>query len=570
MVGEAYVTLAKYEKALEHQKWFLKLAKDANDKVEQQRAWASIGRAQMLFAESKGEEGEEKIREEALAASKNAFHKSLAIATTELNDLRKRDLMEMKARLMLNLGLVHDLQGQPEEALKKIEKAAELCQANELYEDHCRCLESLGPLKHRQGDSAAALDCLGRALKIAKRMPAEERSALTCDILVAQSEVFLTMGDFSAAKHALQKAYNLGPKDEGVKVAIEKNLKIAVAVLRIEKQLQEVNEDEYYGRKKLFENIADCACEVKAYTTAINYYKKMLECSEILGDAGKDLSAPLFSLGQTYKDNKQYTEAIEYFERDNEVWVNNPEEACKSLQELASVYKLQGNEDEQLNTLERARVQALLAGSKTLQLAVLREIASHHRSRGNSAAADEVDDEILELRRMGDDSEGMSSQDICSSQEQGATNAWESVDISDLSPDNSESDSEMQQVQPTRLRQRNQFRITKNEKGETALHTACIHGKIDQVQKLLDARHPVNSRDNAGWTPLHEAANHGFKDIVEILLEHGANISDRGGVECDGLTPLHDAASNGCMDVMELLLDKGADVTARTYKKPDS
>jgi hypothetical protein len=58
------------------------LAKKANDKVEQQRAWASIGRAQICIAESKGEEGDEQLRKEALSAARNALVRSLAIATT--------------------------------------------------------------------------------------------------------------------------------------------------------------------------------------------------------------------------------------------------------------------------------------------------------------------------------------------------------------------------------------------------------------------------------------------------------------------------------------------------------
>jgi hypothetical protein len=44
-----------------------------------------------------------------------------------------------------------------------------------------------------------------------------------------------------------------------------------------------------------------------------------------------------------------------------------------------------------------------------------------------------VDNDILELRSNISDSEGMSSQDISSSQEQGAAEIWESVNISDLS-----------------------------------------------------------------------------------------------------------------------------------------
>lgn len=66
---------------------------------------------------------------------------------------------------------------------------------------------------------------------------------------------------------------------------------------------------------------------------------------------------------------------------------------------------------------------------------------------------------------------------------------------------------------------------------------------------------------------MHEASNHGQVEAVRILIEHGANIEDRGGgSSCEGLTPLLDAANNGQLEVIMLLLDKGASPLARTNK----
>lgn len=107
--------------------------------------------------------------------------------------------------------------------------------------------------------------------------------------------------------------------------------------------------------------------------------------------------------------------------------------------------------------------------------------------------------------------------------------------------------------------------------------------------------HPVNLRDYCGWTPLHEACNYGhqgtafcrfnmvlwiyssserlrsvsfffFPEIVALLLEHGANINDPGGRDCDGVTPLHDTLNCGHFHVARLLVQKGASVTARNGK----
>ncbi|KAJ8302572.1 hypothetical protein KUTeg_018968 [Tegillarca granosa] len=107
------------------------------------------------------------------------------------------------------------------------------------------------------------------------------------------------------------------------------------------------------------------------------------------------------------------------------------------------------------------------------------------------------------------------------------------------------------------------FKFQRNEKGETPLHRACIEGNLKKVKKFIEQGHPVNTRDYCGWTPLHEAANHDFYDIVVILLDHGADINDRGGKDCGGVTPLIDAANCGNLEIMDLLITRGANIIAK-------
>ena len=70
----------------------------------------------------------------------------------------------------------------------------------------------------------------------------------------------------------------------------------------------------------------------------------------------------------------------------------------------------------------------------------------------------------------------------------------------------------------------------------------------------------VHTRDHCGWTPLHEACNHGFLDLARLLLDHGAQVDDPGGENCDLTTPLMDAAMNGHEEVVELLVNHGANL----------
>ncbi|XP_046575490.1 ankyrin repeat domain-containing protein 11-like [Haliotis rubra] len=95
----------------------------------------------------------------------------------------------------------------------------------------------------------------------------------------------------------------------------------------------------------------------------------------------------------------------------------------------------------------------------------------------------------------------------------------------------------------------------RNDRGETALHTAAKRGDVKQTKRLIKAGANVNVKDYAGWTPLHEACNQGMLSVAKQLLKAGANVNVQG---FDDDTPLHDAAVNGHPKLVELLLKHGA------------
>lgn len=75
MIGEVFMMMEKYDDALRHSENYLKLAKQENDFVELQRAYATIGRCYLLKG---GDEGSSKATSDFKAAEK-AFLKSLII-----------------------------------------------------------------------------------------------------------------------------------------------------------------------------------------------------------------------------------------------------------------------------------------------------------------------------------------------------------------------------------------------------------------------------------------------------------------------------------------------------------
>jgi ankyrin repeat protein len=98
--------------------------------------------------------------------------------------------------------------------------------------------------------------------------------------------------------------------------------------------------------------------------------------------------------------------------------------------------------------------------------------------------------------------------------------------------------------------------------GRTPLHAAGFFGKVDAVERLLDAHAEVMaiSSNYMANTPLHAAiAGRTDHATVRLLVQRGADVNHRAA---GGWTPLHLAASRGSLPVIELLLEAGADPAA--------
>lgn len=136
---------------------------------------------------------------------------------------------------------------------------------------------------------------------------------------------------------------------------------------------------------------------------------------------------------------------------------------------------------------------------------------------------------------------------------------WDDISLKDLSDfDEEDTDKRRKRFKQTTIPEK------KNEKGETPIIPACAKGNVKLVLSLLKQGHSVNAGDALGWTALHEASNYGYVDVVNVLLDHGADINNRGGPCCEGITPLHDAAACGHLEVIDCLLDRGANPLVRT------
>lgn len=71
--------------------------------------------------------------------------------------------------------------------------------------------------------------------------------------------------------------------------------------------------------------------------------------------------------------------------------------------------------------------------------------------------------------------------------------------------------------------------------GTTEAHRYAGVGDAEQLRKLLD-RNPqlVDARDDNGWTSLHEAVRLGDENVIKLLLDRGADVNARSGVDGEG------------------------------------
>lgn len=106
--------------------------------------------------------------------------------------------------------------------------------------------------------------------------------------------------------------------------------------------------------------------------------------------------------------------------------------------------------------------------------------------------------------------------------------------------------------------------------GDTPLHAAAAHGRLEVVKHLLSLpRINVEVDNRRGETPLFAACRFNRLAVVRALLKHGARAAltryD------DGICPIHAAASEGHTDVVRCLVreaDVPVDLKDRWHRTP--
>jgi NF-kappa-B inhibitor-like protein 2 len=111
-IGECYCAMGDFEKALRFQQKHLTISRQINSDIEQQRAYATIGRTYMCRAEGTDELAD------SLRKAKEAFNCSLNFAIILKDEMEASEYSLMVGRLFLNLGILSEMNGSMLGAIK--------------------------------------------------------------------------------------------------------------------------------------------------------------------------------------------------------------------------------------------------------------------------------------------------------------------------------------------------------------------------------------------------------------------------------------------------------------------
>uniref|UniRef100_A0A8C2KX62 Tonsoku-like protein n=1 Tax=Cyprinus carpio TaxID=7962 RepID=A0A8C2KX62_CYPCA len=565
-IGECYAELGNIKAALKHQRLHLNLARSVHDAAEEQRALATIGRTYLFLFDSDNSR-------DSLKHAEDAFKKSLAIVDERLEGtVSPRELSEMKARLLLNLGCVYDGMKEPQRCSDFIRQSIYIAEKNNLLEDLYRANFNLGSIHFRNGQHSRAMRCFEQSKECARKMK-DKFSESECFHSIGK--VLLYLGDFAAARRSLKKAFCLGSQQPSDRERLTWCLTecVSAAAIRgcqLEQMATEVTDKFSHEAMDLSEQLGDLYCKVGCYNKALEAYQAQLVCAEVLGKPARELAVIHVSLAATYTDLRQHHRAVEQYRQELKLREGNPKEECETWLNIAVCEEETGQPMETLDQSFSAALScAERSGLNKLQRRVLRAWLQAQRRCGSSQC-DHTEARLMELCER----DGLTLEDSEEEDEEEEVENSEPLEDSDIQY----SDSDLRDCGLLRFILFSCIVCSsccsvlfvqwnrRNEKGETVLHRACIEGNLKQVQYLLDQGHPVNLRDYCGWTALHEACNYGHQEIVALLLDRGANISDPGGRDCEGVTPLHDTLNCGHFHVARLLVERGASVTVRNGK----
>jgi ankyrin repeat protein len=98
--------------------------------------------------------------------------------------------------------------------------------------------------------------------------------------------------------------------------------------------------------------------------------------------------------------------------------------------------------------------------------------------------------------------------------------------------------------------------------GDTAVHYACLEGRLDLLRLLADAGAGLNRTNHRAYQPIHTASEEQHLDCIRFLIEKGIDLTQK---THGGHTPLSIAAMFEDEEAVDLLLSAGCTQDVATH-----
>ncbi|TGZ67360.1 hypothetical protein CRM22_004852 [Opisthorchis felineus] len=628
-IADCCIELGDFDKAIKHTHDYLTLAVETNNKLEQQRAFVTLGRCFLNRAESQKDGS---IIMKSLKSASQALLSSIKLIGDLATTLTPTQLGEMRAVSLLNLGQVLRAQLDYASASERFNQCISLARKYQLPKVLFRACYQLSDLAMNTPHQAiskplsrsalfqqcrtpslrSALETVSSALRstLSKSSADSEAKDLLKNLKESYACLHLTMGEFRKTA----KVYRLLKLDSPCSSDVCRDLIRKCMLMSNQFQLlPETIPTSFEGHSlvaRTHERIGDVYSGIELYGPALRHYQLMLVHAQVASqlpgvsvsatatttnETNKLVDAALVSVAETYRNLGSYEHCVRTYQQEIQ-WVTttglSTAELATSWFSLAQAQRLCFNPSSEstaviipgsgttLETLQSALNASKSIGSIKLAIEILTEMEDYLSCNGEqSNELARIRQELSRLRR---------DANVDTEEDQENTNrGTEGEDLSDVTVDGDtvskyidllSSDSEVEAcIGHSELldefnagkggpRKGKALCLKTNMKGETPLHVAAINGDMEHVIKLIEVLgHPVNVTDGAGWLPIHEAAFHDRTEAAIYLLDRGARLDDPGCLE-DLSTPLFEAIHNGSLATAIVLVQRGANLWHRNKR----
>ncbi|THD26298.1 hypothetical protein D915_002811 [Fasciola hepatica] len=603
-IADCCIELDDYDQAISHTNQYLKLATELGNKLEQQRAFVTLGRCFLNRAELM-KDGDSTKRN--LKSAAQALLSSIKMITEFTGELDSKQLGEMRAVSLLNLGQVFRAQRERTGALERFTQCISLARKYQLQKLLFRACYQIADLsinmpptqKYEPLDRASlislmnstslrnVLTILQMALvsPMAKTNLDHETKELLKSLRESMAQVYLSVGQFrKAAKvYRLLKLHNPNSSDYCRRL-IRKCMRLSNLMYAIPESVSS-DLDSLRATSKAHEKMGDIYSELEMHGPALRHYQLMLTYAENAFDlcttAGADklaltniVDAALVSVAETYRAMFEFGRCVDTYRREIG-WVTSTSlssaDLASSWFSLAQAQRLTCESDstgrgaqpllESSTTVDSLNF-ALQAARSTdnipLVMEILDELIDYHQEHHNVEQAAQLKQDRISFESIRATSQTSSGRhDKRRRSERTATEGspvdddddeaapLATGDIDDEGGDDEDAVTE--------------FTETLSSDSEIE---RCV-GQADVLDEFHDGHRGKRQgkalclRTNMkGETPLHVAAISGDMDHVVKLIEvlaHPVNVTDGAG-----WLPIHEAAFHDRTEVAIYLLDHGA------------